>query len=233
MPTLDDGGIPSLAKPRVSRIVLILAIMVPVAILVWLIMPRHARVREAVPKIVSSNNLAQIGRAMHTYDEALERLPARAICDKDGKPLLSWRVSILPFIEYAHLYAQFKLDEPWDSPHNFALIEKMPKIYYHPKSTVNQTKGLTHYKVLAGKNTLFDQPVLVNNEWLNRWSLVKLQKAPRGTSDLILCLEAGDPVIWTKPEDFECDPDKPLPELKPLWPGNFMAVMADGQVIWV
>ena len=45
------------------------------------------------------NNLKQIGLAMHNYLSAKGTFPARAIRDKDGKPLLSWRVAILPYLE--------------------------------------------------------------------------------------------------------------------------------------
>ncbi len=55
--------------------------------------------------------------------------PTAAILDKNGKPLLSWRVALLPYIEQDALYRQFKLDEPWDSEHNKKLIAQMPKIY--------------------------------------------------------------------------------------------------------
>src|SRR5262245_39481877 len=66
----------------------------------------------------SSNNLKEIGLALHNYHAAHNHFPPAAICDKDGQPLLSWRVAILPYIEQANLYRQFKLDEPWDSEHN-------------------------------------------------------------------------------------------------------------------
>ena len=59
------------------------------------------------------NNLKQIALAMHNYHDANNGFPASAICDKKGKPLLSWRVAILPYIEQQNLYMEFKLDEPW------------------------------------------------------------------------------------------------------------------------
>jgi RNA polymerase sigma factor (sigma-70 family) len=79
------------------------------------------------------NNLKQIGLAMHTYREAHGRFPAPAILGKDGKPLLSWRVAILPYIVEDGLYQSFKLDEPWDSPHNKRLLERMPGLYAPPR----------------------------------------------------------------------------------------------------
>src|SRR4051794_14898536 len=73
----------------------------------------------------SQNNLKQIALAFHNYESANGFSPAD-ISDKDGKPILSWRVAILPYIEEDALPRQFKLDEPWDSENNKKLIEKMP-----------------------------------------------------------------------------------------------------------
>ncbi len=76
----------------------------------------------------STSNLKQIAIAFHAFHDTTAGLPAD-ITDKAGKPLLSWRVAILPYIEQSELYNQFKLDEPWDSANNKKLIEKMPKLY--------------------------------------------------------------------------------------------------------
>src|ERR1700721_4145755 len=78
--------------------------------------------------MTSSNNLKQIVLAFHNYYSTYNILPSDVL-DTDGKPLLSWRVAILPFVEEQALWMQFKMDEPWDSPNNKKLIEKMPKLY--------------------------------------------------------------------------------------------------------
>src|SRR5262249_47347570 len=57
------------------------------------------RVRDAARRMKSSNNLKQIGLAMHSYLDANRSFPPAAIYDKNGKALLSWRVLILPYIE--------------------------------------------------------------------------------------------------------------------------------------
>ena len=75
----------------------------------------------------SANQLKQIGMAILTHHDARKRLPAAASYGPDGKPLLSWRVHILPYFEHNELYKQFRLNEPWDSPHNKTLIAKMPR----------------------------------------------------------------------------------------------------------
>jgi Protein of unknown function (DUF1559) len=143
-----------------------------------------------------TNNLRQIGIAMHNYHDTYQGFPASAICDKKGKPLLSWRVSILPYIEQQELYKEFKLDEPWDSDHNKKLIEKMPKIYALPN--VNNP-GKTHFRVFTGGGAVFD--VIQQT---------KIQDISDGTSNTVMVVESAEPVIWTKPEDLEFDPEKPI-----------------------
>ncbi|HKB04137.1 MAG TPA: DUF1559 domain-containing protein, partial [Gemmataceae bacterium] len=62
------------------------------------------------------------------------------ITDKAGKPLLSWRVELLPYMEQADLYKQFRRDEPWDSEHNLQLLAKMPDVF----RVGFEPKGATH-----------------------------------------------------------------------------------------
>ena len=67
---------------------------------------------------------------MHNYaDDHHGRLPPAVVYGEDDEPLYSWRVLVLPYIEQNALYEQFHLDEPWDSPHNLALLPKMPGTY--------------------------------------------------------------------------------------------------------
>ncbi|HEY7329165.1 MAG TPA: sigma-70 family RNA polymerase sigma factor [Gemmataceae bacterium] len=51
-----------------------------------------------------------------------------------------------------------------------------------------------------------------------------------GTSNIILIIEAGNPVPWTKPEDLRYADDEPLPELGGLFPNVIHAAFADGSV---
>ena len=78
----------------------------------------------------SNNHIKQLGLAVHNYNSVYNHLPQQAIFGKDGKPLLSWRVALLPYLDQAVLYKKFKLDEPWDSPHNHALLKYMPSFIF-------------------------------------------------------------------------------------------------------
>jgi Protein of unknown function (DUF1559) len=188
-------------------------------ITVGLLVPAVQKVRDAAGRMQSSNNLRQIGIAMLNYEGAYGNLPAAYSVDKAGKPLLSWRVHILPFIEQDALYKEFHLDEPWDSAHNKKLIEKMPKIYLSPASAAGP--GMTTYLTVRGKDTAFPGD-----------KGVKLSEIPDGTSNTIAVVETSDKkaVIWTKPDDFELNEKNPMEGLLGHWPAGFLAAFCDGSV---
>jgi uncharacterized protein (TIGR03067 family) len=177
-----------------------------------------AKVREQQLRTTHANNLKQIALAMHGYLGAHKGLPAQAIYSKDGKqPLLSWRVAILPYIEEAPLYRQFKLDEPWDSDHNKKLLAKMPRIYALVRGTTREPHS-TFYQVFTGPMTPFDG----NKK-------ARIQQFRDGTSNTLLVVEAGEAVPWTKPDDIPYNP-KQLPKLGGTFKGAFYAAFADGSV---
>src|SRR4051812_41645704 len=82
--------------------------------------------REQLDK--SAHHLKQIAIAFHNYESVHGRMATNQPA-KDGKPGLSWRVQVLPYVEQDDLYRQFKLDEPWDSENNKKLIEKIPPVF--------------------------------------------------------------------------------------------------------
>jgi prepilin-type processing-associated H-X9-DG protein len=189
------------------------------------------KVREAAGRMTASNNLKQIGIALHSFSDAYGGpLPVHGVGPKaqplrapNDKPLLSWRVAILPFIEQDNLYRQFKLDEPWDSEHNKKLIEQMPKIY----APVNKPgkPGYTHLQMVIGPNALQPAGTRIPASF------------PDGMSNTIAVVEAAEPVIWTKPDDIML-PGKGVPkDLKKkfggLYPGGFNVLMWDGSVRFV
>jgi type II secretory pathway pseudopilin PulG len=189
-----------------------------IGILVALLLPAVSAAREAARRNMSMNNLKQIGLALLNYESAYSRFPARAIFSKEGKPLLSWRVQILPYLEESQLYKEFHLDESWDSPHNRPLIARMPAVLARPGDT-DLTAGITHYVVPVGKGLMFDGD-----------TGLRIAEVTDGTSNTIMAVEADKGVIWTKPDDLEVDLEKPLNGLGNLWPVGFMAVFGDCHV---
>ena len=190
-----------------------------IGVLVALLLPAVQAAREAARRSQSMNNLKQIGLSMHNYAQARGTFPARASFDKEGKPLLSWRVHILPFIEGGELYKQFHLDEPWDSEHNKTLIPLMPKLYANPSSVARP--GMANYLAVCGKGLMFD-----GEKGRKFWDIRD------GTANTIMVVEADDDhaVIWSKPDDWQFDPQKPMAGLGHAHPNGFLALLADGHV---
>ena len=89
------------------------------------------------------NNLKQIGLAMHNYHDVHRTLPPAYHADASDRPLLSWRVLILPYLEQDALYREFHLNEPWDSDHNKKLIERIPAVYQSPGSAAGPGRPTT------------------------------------------------------------------------------------------
>ncbi|MEX2137680.1 MAG: DUF1559 domain-containing protein [Pirellulales bacterium] len=167
----------------------------------------------------STDQMKEIVLAFLNTHDAYKAFPTPANYDAQGKPLLSWRVSILQFMGEFELYREFRRDEPWDSPHNKKLIERMPAIYRRPFAPANSVT--TPYQMPIGEKTLF-QPDDIS----------KLRDVRDGVSKTIGVVEV-DPqheVIWTKPDDWEVDLNDPMKGLTHN-PGNtFVAGFMDGKV---
>jgi hypothetical protein len=164
------------------------------------------------------SKLRQIGLALHNYHSAHQTFPARAIFDKQGKPLLSWRVRILPQLEENNLFKQFHLDEPWDSPHNKALVAKMPVVFQDSRRT---SDGTTTFLAVVGKGLAFEgeRPL-------------KIQEYADGASNTVLVVHANAEraVPWTKPDDLNVELTKPMAGLGTAEPNGFAALFVDGSV---
>lgn len=156
----------------------------------------------------TSRNLRTIGLAMQNFAAKTPdgRFPAAAILapaeiSKESKPFLSWRVAILPFLNQQELYDKFHRDEPWDSPHNKALLEQIPEMY-EPVIGKGDPQGFTYYQVFTGDEAMFAGDVGP------RFEEILDQR-----SQTAMVTEANKAVPWTKPEDVRVDKNQPLPKL--------------------
>jgi hypothetical protein len=192
-----------------------------------LLLPAVASAREAAWRSQRMNNFKQIALGLLNYESAKKALPAAANYDANGRPLLSWRVHILPFMEEGALYKEFRLDEPWDSEHNRALIERMPAVFADPDPAVQREiggVGRTTTVVPVGAGTVFDGR-----------NGIKYRDIDDGTANTVLFVQVipERAVVWTKPEDWEVDFTDPLWGVRPPDDGRgsvFAAARCDGSV---
>jgi hypothetical protein len=194
--------------------------------------------QESAHRIRSTNNLKHIGVAFHSYNDSHGDLPHNTY-GPHGKPLLSWRVHILPFIEEEALYLRFRLDEPWDSPANRQLLKEMPRIYARPMDKPEKRGIRTHYRGFSSPGAVFErrpgdvpsQRVRFFGRTVHPQNLFDIASFRDGISNTILVVEARDPVEWTRPDDLDATPGQPFPKMGGFrWTGVFQALMADGSV---
>jgi hypothetical protein len=177
----------------------------------------------------SRKNLKEIGLALHNYHDTYKRLPNYASTDMDGKPLLSWRVHLLPYLEQQQLYSQFHLDEPWDSEHNIKLVKKMPQVFRSHNSQA--LPGYTNYVTIRSNDSMF--PALDKNQQPRKEG-IRFRDIIDGLGNTLMVVEANDnsAVIWTQPNDLVPD-NQTVKRMVGLHRHRIAVLMADGWVTWL
>ena len=91
--------------------------------------------------------LHEVAFAVSTYNQKHGHLPPRVVY-KDGVAMHSWRVLILEDWR-PQLFAQYRLSEPWNSPHNSLLANQMPDRYRCPLDRSTLPTDQTTYVAVA------------------------------------------------------------------------------------
>ena len=176
--------------------------------------------RAAVERNLLTGRMEMVGKALYLHFTTANFFPRTATLGVDGKPLLSWRVSLLPYLGEQALFDQFRQNEPWDSPHNAALIANMPSVYADPGSQAAPS-GTTRFLAARGRNLVFDDGIHQS-----------VDRIAAGINRTIMLVEAPPEraVIWTKPDDLAYDENDPWAGLRGGRDGGFVALFADGSV---
>ncbi|WP_164103284.1 DUF1559 family PulG-like putative transporter [Candidatus Laterigemmans baculatus] len=163
--------------------------------------------------------LKHLSLAIHAYHDTFGHLPTAAATDEQGRPLLSWRVQLLPYLGERELYEKFRLDEAWDSAHNRELIPQMPEVFYIPLSRHLQRDGRANFAVPGGEGSMFPPG-----------EVARFQQVTDGLSNTIMVTEVDDEhaEIWTKPGAYGIDPENPERGLGGHFPGVFLTAYGDG-----
>ncbi len=155
--------------------------------------------RESGRRSMCQNNLHQIASALHAYHQVSGCFPPAYIADKNGKPMHSWRVLILPYLDQDPLYKMYDFTEPWDGPNNKKLLTSRPMVYACRSDPNAFSPGATEtsYVAVVGPNAA--------------WAGEKSRKLgpvdfAAGISNTIMLLETTDAgIAWTEPRDLPLD----------------------------
>ncbi|MBN1588040.1 MAG: DUF1559 domain-containing protein [Pirellulales bacterium] len=200
-------------------------------ILVALLLPAVQAAREAARRAQCMNNMKQVTLALHNYESEYGQFPPAYVADKDGKPMYSWRVLILPYLEQQDLYERYHLDEPWDSPANRA-VTQVPISSFQCASSPPGRTGFpngapTNYVMVVGPGCVSEGP-----------TSHKISDISDGTANTILLAEvAGSDIAWAEPRDLDAqtmsyviDDPSGRPCISSNHPGVVNVAMADGSV---
>lgn len=186
---------------------------------------------ERQKRFKSANNLKQIVLALHNYHDVYKRLPPAVVRDATGKPLYSWRVAILPFLEQQNLHNQFDKSQAWDSPANIAISNMALEVFRSPGDGSCAANGTNYFVVLASGKNFNEQTFLGDGKRQNSFAAIT-----DGTSNTIAVLElkgiAGSGAAPNDPEFDKLDLviGNQSGQLHPVQATGLQVAMADGSI---
>ena len=209
-------------------------VLLLVAWFVYRALPGMQVVRDLSNTSQCFKNLRRIGQAMLAYEDAHGTFPPAYLADENGRPMHSWRVLILPYLDRQDLYEKYDFDEAWNGPNNSLLADEIGDLYRCPCEAESVGQWLdeevgfvdTSYMMIVGPNTLSDGP--------SATSLADVTDLPY---DTFLVVETADSRIhWMDPRDLAAEDlvdesyDSSVPMIYGEHPSGAHAVMCDGSV---
>jgi hypothetical protein len=138
-----------------------------------------------------NNKMRQIGIAYLNHLDTTKKFPPAFSVDDNGKPLHSWRVLLLPYLNEDKLYKAIRLNEAWDSEHNKQFHNKMPNAFKCPSCKQGNPQSDTVYCMVTGEEAFGKTD----------GKGITFDKIGDGSSDTICIVERKTPVCWMSPED--------------------------------
>lgn len=193
---------------------------------IWKLAEGVTAARAAAQKSSCDCRLKQIGLGLQNFADVHKQLPA-AYTMHDGKPGMSWRVQILPYLEQQELYDRYRQQEGWDSPFNRRLAEEAAAVHQPfrcPAAPASQPLVLANYVMPVGPGMISDGP-----------SAATFSSIRDGSSHTIAVTETfPTDIYWTEPRDLPADSmsyqvNDPLkPGIASMHPMCVTALFADG-----
>jgi uncharacterized protein DUF1559 len=132
--------------------------------------------------------------AVANYHGTYGSFPPAYIADRDGRPMHSWRVLLLPFLEQRELYNAYNFAEPWDGPNNRKLADRVGGIYLRSGLESDQV-ATTSFVAVVGPETAWPGAGVRTNADLGD-----------GPGQTLLVVEVPDGQFrWMEPRDLQFD----------------------------
>lgn len=181
--------------------------------------------REAGYRSTCTCRMKQLTMALMNYHDQHKTFPPAYIADANGKPMHSWRVLLLPFMEERELYARYDFNEPWNGPHNRLLADEMPYVYRCAMEDASSNRP--NYVAVVGEETAWPGA-----------TAVRVKDIKDGTSKTILLVETVNADFnWLEPRDltFEealqgINPPNAKPSISSHYRGGVNCAFGDGGV---
>jgi prepilin-type N-terminal cleavage/methylation domain-containing protein/prepilin-type processing-associated H-X9-DG protein len=110
----------------------LLVVIAIIAILIALLVPAVQRVRESAARVQCTNNLKQIGLALHNHHDSLNAFPQA----RNPFPLVhSPQARLLPFIEQANLQKLCDFTQPLSAPTNLVASQTLVPLFICPSDS--------------------------------------------------------------------------------------------------
>jgi hypothetical protein len=171
-----------------------IVIVVVVLVLIALLAPVRTIDPSPTGRDICRHHFRQLGLALYSYHDDYGCFPPAYVADANGRPMHSWRVLILPYLDQGELYQQYRFDEPWDGPHNSQLADRIPAIYQCSGDAHEREKPQpwTSYVAVIGPHTCWPGDVPL-----------KLDDITDPADRTLLVVEtAASGIHWMEPRDL-------------------------------